>query len=1006
MRRWLAVGLSLVTAAWAVPAGRAENVHFTYLWHMEQPIYWPDRQVSGADRYERAWQSILRTDGGAAHPANNLREIFGKDDRVAAYQYRVRDCINAIHWSSEAGAQVSYSGGLIENIASLGDVSQLGYSPTWYGGYREARNWLTTGGQTRLDIVVFPFHHPLLPLCDESTVRKEIQLYQQVYADAWGASPTRSRGLFPPEMAFSERPIKVLAEEGLDWVVVSNEHISRACENFPVMLGTGGVNCDPPNAADQLNPPQSDWLRIQIDRGCSPANAYPLAYTPHYARYVDPDTGDEYRVVVVPAAQALGWQDGYAPLGLTHFGTLATQNPASRPQLVLLAHDGDNAWGGGYSYYLEAVPNFVSSASGAGYVATTIEQYLANHPVPAGDVVHVEDGAWVNADGDFGSPVFLNWNWPLVNSSGQIDIAGGWAEDERNWAVITAAQNHVDTAEQIAGGVNVAKILYPDASTTNAERAWHYFLAGLNSGFMYYGTALDHEVKATIACNLAVSYADAVIGDGSADETPPTVWLPQRHPWNPGSLNFGPQYGYQQYQDDGDFWVWTFVHDVSGLTSVTLLYRLDDDGAIGDANQTYAGGAGVGTWQALPMTQRSFPTGNFFNDPNIDFFVLPTYIADEYYVEVTGVREALVDYYVEAEDGRGNVRRSPLQHVWVGDGSGGGGGDTVIIDPDPPQAGSPVTIQYDATGRPLAGAAQVYLHYGFNGWNPVMSPDPLMSWSEAAQAWVVTVSVASTATQLDFVFHDGNNNWENNNGADWHFAVTGGGPGDEWVMDGQLDADAVLVAENYGLELYAGVKGTQLYVAAPDAGEGNDHFIFVADDPGGLVAAPWAKSGQVAAWSAYLADENDNDYCGWFDLAGGAFGEAATGPNGGWLEGTFDLTGEFGNAPQVIYLAFAPYATADGSGLVPVAQVPASVNDDGNVDAAEYAVFTLGLPGDVNCDGVVNNFDISPFVLALTDAAGYAAAYPDCDRGRADCNGDGQVNNFDISAFVTLLTGR
>jgi len=32
--------------------------------------------------------------------------------------------------------------------------------------------------------------------------------------------------------------------------------------------------------------------------------------------------------------------------------------------------------------------------------------------------------------------------------------------------------------------------------------------------------------------------------------------------------------------------------------------------------------------------------------------------------------------------------------------------------------------------------------------------------------------------------------------------------------------------------------------------------------------------------------------------------------------------------------------------------------------------------GDLNCDGAVNNFDIDPFVLALTDATAYAAAWP------------------------------
>jgi formylglycine-generating enzyme required for sulfatase activity len=68
-------------------------------------------------------------------------------------------------------------------------------------------------------------------------------------------------------------------------------------------------------------------------------------------------------------------------------------------------------------------------------------------------------------------------------------------------------------------------------------------------------------------------------------------------------------------------------------------------------------------------------------------------------------------------------------------------------------------------------------------------------------------------------------------------------------------------------------------------------------------------------------------------------------------------------------------------------------------------------PGDLNCDGAVDVFDIDPFVLALTSAideppfAGYLAAYPDCDPRLADVNGDGLVNVFDIDPFVQLLTG-
>ena len=60
--------------------------------------------------------------------------------------------------------------------------------------------------------------------------------------------------------------------------------------------------------------------------------------------------------------------------------------------------------------------------------------------------------------------------------------------------------------------------------------------------------------------------------------------------------------------------------------------------------------------------------------------------------------------------------------------------------------------------------------------------------------------------------------------------------------------------------------------------------------------------------------------------------------------------------------------------------------------------------GDLNCDFVVNNFDIDPFVLALTDPNGYKSQYPDCDIMLGDVNGDGFVNNFDIDPFVKLLT--
>jgi glucose/arabinose dehydrogenase/plastocyanin len=60
--------------------------------------------------------------------------------------------------------------------------------------------------------------------------------------------------------------------------------------------------------------------------------------------------------------------------------------------------------------------------------------------------------------------------------------------------------------------------------------------------------------------------------------------------------------------------------------------------------------------------------------------------------------------------------------------------------------------------------------------------------------------------------------------------------------------------------------------------------------------------------------------------------------------------------------------------------------------------------GDLNCDGVIDFNDINPFVLALSDPVGYAAAYPDCDVMNGDCNHDTIVDFDDINSFVALLS--
>ncbi len=326
--------------------------------------------------------------------------------------------------------------------------------------------------------------------------------------------------------------------------------------------------------------------------------------------------------------------------------------------------------------------------------------------------------------------------------------------------------------------------------------------------------------------------------------------------------------------------------DVSGVASVTFNYRIDADGAnplSSNQNETFAGGSEVGTWVSLPMQRRVFSAGNVYNNPDIDFFEMPLEIADQYYIHVQEpaiVDEGgvLVDYYVEAVDHKGFIKRSPILHTFVGAGQ--------------------------------------------------------------------------TAN---------------------------------FVMDGELDAGAHLLGSQNGVNFYAAWNHRQLY-AACDKAVTEDHFIFVSDGHTTMVPAPWAKSGQVAQWKAYLGNESTNGWCGWFDAP-------RVQACGTVLEGVLDWNAEFGSMPESVFLAMGAYQTQDGGGLV--FQIPAG-NGDGHIDASDY--YELILHGDLNFDFHINIIDFAAF------AKEWMAA--DCSDANHWCNGAdmdrlNNVNLEDLARFAS-----
>src|SRR5579859_1166573 len=773
--------LCLLWAPISALADSNTGVHTTWLWHLHQPVYWPDRRDYGVDHYENAWDTIQQQNAGRLHPTPEvLSTIFGEADRVNVYQGEIETTLSGLLGYPNAGAQVNYSGALMENVQSLAAAGQLGYGSGWSNGFQTARAWTTSSGKPRLDLVNFTYHHAIAPLVDDQTLEMELRLHQRQMQIFWGTNVPLSRGYFPAETCFSEHIIPILNKVGIAWSVVANNHLARSCADFPLVLGSGGENCDIPNPADQIDPPQGagNYQRVSIERGCAPAQVMPFGFQTHYARYVDPNTGVASTIIVVPSDQVLSWRDSYGTWDLSMISSIAAHNNPAHPSLVLCAHDGDNAWSGGYSYYNEWVGQMAGTAASDGYEPTTIEQFISDFAPATNDIVHVEDGGWVFADGDFGSPSFINWNWPPSYTDGSgnnvVDPSLGTSDKDDNWRVIVATENRVETAQQISGITpNIDQVRDPGSfsGTPNAvELGWHYCLGGLDSGFVYYGCNGDECLRATVAQSNACRNVDAVItANATADTTPPTVFLPQRSPWNPGGTNFGVQFGYKTVvAQNSDFWVWTYAYDVSGITNVSLLLRVDGTNPpASDQFKTYAGGSLTGLWQTNTMTRRVTPPVSGYT---------PKYIADYYYAQVTGISNTFVDYYIGATDVHGNTRNTPIQHVWVGAGSGGGsgngGGGPVSVSPAPPVAGNSVTIQYVATGRVLASASQVDIHLGWNNWNPVVSPDPAMTFNSASNWWQYTVTVPANATNLNCVFNNGSGTWDNNGGANWNFTVS------------------------------------------------------------------------------------------------------------------------------------------------------------------------------------------------------------------------------------------
>ncbi|HZH79626.1 MAG TPA: carbohydrate binding domain-containing protein [Archangium sp.] len=765
---------ALAATAVLLQAGSARaQIAASHVYHNHMPNFWAyydtskyaSTPVGGPIRYMYDGQVInLKKNppsnytyylpSGAPMPHDDLVTYYSHDAKTGAYLYWPPDVAADMRTNAPTGqVHVTMSGAVVNNVQDLNALQNVtGYTNTsWGAPWRDRYNTLRTpAGHRTLDLIHFTGHHSMGPLVGPEYFLKDLIYQSTTLAQPYflGGNFQSSKGFFPTELGFSERIIPTLQKLGIQWSVIGDNHFSRTLKDYPFLNDPGSDTLvSPPNRADLRNTSTvGSWVSVQMAHEQQVIrNKYPFASTPHWVRYVDPATGAESRIVGVPVNQNGSWLEGWegeATVDVTHLRSFEGLVP--QKQFFVIAHDGDNSGGRAGSSTTWYNGRAVTCTNGVQCMG--ISEYLASHTPPATDVVHVQDGSWVDTRDSSSDPQWHHWKLPFgiwkgqfpdfnsatgLNLAPKTNLSGvqegmtvsfehGWHYLERNFALLQAALNYAKTAEQIwldahpnhwapsttldnqvthpGNQLNPWMMSYPvkgDASNdwaggaNPAELAWYFLLPAMDSGFGYYDENQDDNVKPTLSFNQSLYFSKPYVQDRLAqDRTGPSVWWPQRWPYNPGSANTDKSEGWTLHHFSNTFGIYTYAYDLSGITSIKARVRVHTNKSIDPLDNTHkvydpaalkAAGVPnidttrVGAWVDFPLTRRDLKpviNGVAWQPKYLPVMakVPAQEIGDLYYVYLGNYRDQLLDYYVEATDSRGNVTRSEIQSVYVGAG--------------------------------------------------------------------------------------------------------------------------------------------------------------------------------------------------------------------------------------------------------------------------------------------------------------------------------------------------
>lgn len=583
-------------AAWAdVEVKDRPKLYFGIHKHMHQPYY----RAADPDYWDGEKDEIFGSRGGPYI------------DFVAAAieQYEAAGL-------DHGGLSCSWSGSLVEQLDRCAETGRCGGRfADWTRNVRRVSGLTTALGNRRLELTAFGFYHPLMPLIPGRDIVRQIRLHGELTPRTFAAPA--SGLLFPPETAFHPRIIPALNQAGIESVMYDSIHRARACRDYPYAGPTEGML--PPNPADQVNPPASDWMRLHnVWTGSEIA---PSLLRPEYLAYTDPE-GGVHKVIGIPAERYIGNEDARGGFGALQYPDVLGQvyrqledhggfDP-EHPPFFLLHSDGDNHGGGAESYYRHNTANMITwLGQDPRFELTTVADYLQRFPPDPNQAVHLEGGSWSGADN--GDPQFMKWFSRYREP---------YSPDLNSWAVLTALQNAVHSLEDARPDSPLLAPLIRLLLTAEASDYWYW--TGQN--------VWDEQVTqaANRAWELAGTELEGLAGKGG-DRTGPTIFPPWVTPENPG----GKQWGQGSLVDaPREGRLHCFVSDLSGLARVTLHLRSDSGG------------------KTLPMqTLGPYPSETGAR------------VTASYYVADLPVGLGDCRYFIEAEDRAGNLSRGSLERI-------------------------------------------------------------------------------------------------------------------------------------------------------------------------------------------------------------------------------------------------------------------------------------------------------------------------------------------------------